>query len=237
MVLITQSSVYNQLLSSLSAADFALLRPHLEPLELPLRYELLVPNEPIEHAYFLDSGIASVVAILAGASHIELGIVGRDGMIGIPLLLDANQSPHLHYMQIAGRGHRIKSSAFRRAVGQSPTLHSLLLRYIHVFNTQTAQTAMSNGSTQFEGRLARWLLMCHDRIDGDVIPLTHDFMATMLGVRRSSVTDTLHVLEGKGLTRAARGKIAILRRAKLERAAGAAYGTAESEHERLIGRL
>ena len=213
--MLAQSSVTNRLLSFLSSADFALLAPHLEPLELEVNQSVVPANKPIEHAFFLDRGIVSVVATRADARIIEVGIYGREGMGGFPLLLDSDQSPHDQYIQLAGAGHRIKTAAFLRAVQESPTLNRLLLRFVHAFTTQTAQTALANGSSHMDERLARWLLMCHDRIDGDVLPLTHKFLSMMIGVRRSGVTDTLHILEGRRLIRATRGEIAILDRARL----------------------
>ena len=140
-------------------------------------------------------------------------------------------------MQVAGAGHRIKAATFRRVVQQSPSLHRLLDRFVHVFTTQTAQTALAHASSSIEERLARWLLMCNDRIDGPDIAITHKFLAMMLGVRRPGVTDAIHVLEGRGLIRAARSKITIRDRDKLEAVAGASYGLPETEYRRLIGKF
>ncbi len=235
MPVIAQSSVTNRLLSLLSSADFALLAPHLEPIQLEVNRTVVAAHQRIEHAFFLDSGIVSVVASRADVHRIEVGIYGREGMGGFPLLLGSDQSPHDQYIQLAGAGHRIKTAAFLIAVQQSQSLNRLLLRYVHTFTTQTAQTALANGSSHIDERLARWLLMCHDRIDGDVLPLTHKFLSTMLGVRRPGVTDTLHILEGRRLIRARRGEITILDRAKLEHLAGASYGLPEAEYRRLIG--
>ena len=235
MPVLAQSSVSNRLLSLLSKTDFALLAPHLEAIELEVNQSVVPANKPIQHAYFLDSGIVSVVASRADAQSIEVGIYGREGMGGFPLLLGSDQSPHDQYIQLPGAGHRIKTAPFLRAVERSRDLNSLLLRYVHAFTTQTAQTALANGSSHIDERLARWLIMCHDRIDGDVLPLTHRFLSMMLGVRRSGVTDTLHILEGRRLIRAKRGEITIVDRAKLVRLAGASYGLPESEYRRLIG--
>ena len=234
---IAQSSLTNRLLTSLSTSDFALLAPHLEPLVLDLYRIVVSASKPIEHAYFLDSGIVSVVASRADAQVIEVGIYGREGMGGFPLLLGSDQSPHDQYMQLPGTGHRIKTEAFLDAVHQSQTLNRLLLRYVHAFTTQTAQTTLANSGNNLAECLARWLLMCHDRIDGDILPLTHKFLSMMLGVRRSGVTDTIHILEGRGLINATRGHIIIRNRAKLERLAGASYGLPEAEYKRLIGEL
>ena len=235
MLRIAQSSLTNRLLKILAPTDFALIGPHLEPVELELNKVVVPANKPIEHAYFLDNGIVSVVASRADSQVIEVGIYGREGMGGFPLLLGSDRSQHNQYMQLPGAGHRVKTAAFLAATQRSHILNQLLLRYVHAFTTQTAQTALANSGNNIDERLARWLLMCHDRIDGDVLPLTHKFLSMMLGVRRSGVTDTIHILEGRGLIRATRGQIIIRNRPRLERLAGAAYGLPEAEYRRLIG--
>lgn len=235
MTHIEQASINNRLLKFLSTSDFELLQPHLEPLKLELNAVVVPANEQIEHAYFLDSGIVSVVASRADSRVIEVGIYGREGMGGFPLLLGSDQSPHDQYMQLPGAGYRVETAAFLNAIERSETLRKLMLRYVHAFTTQTAQTALANSGSKIDERLARWLLMCHDRIDGDVLSLTHKFLAMMLGVRRAGVTDTIHILEGRGLIQAKRGEITIRARAKLERLAGASYGLPEAEYRRLIG--
>jgi CRP-like cAMP-binding protein len=235
--LIRQASLSNRLLKALSVRDFQLLEPHLVAIQLDLGHSIAVANEPIEHVYFLETGIASVVANRADGRSIEVGIYGRDGMGGTPLLLGSDRTPHDHYMQVAGEGHRIERAAFLGAIQQSASLNGLLIRFVHAFTTQTAQTALANGSSRIEERLARWLLMCGDRIDGDEISITHRFLAMMLCVRRSGVTDAIHILEGQGLIRAKRSNIAIKDRAGLEHLAGASYGLPEAEYQRLIGPL
>jgi CRP-like cAMP-binding protein len=232
---IVQSGLSNRLLKLLSPADFALLAQNFEPVGLELNTVVVSASKPIEHAYFLESGIVSVVASRADSRVIEVGIYGREGMGGFPLLLGSDQSPHDQYMQLPGAGHRIKTAPFLAAVRKSETLNRLLLRYVHSFTTQTAQTALANSGNNIDERLARWLLMCHDRIDGDVLPLTHKFLSMMLGVRRAGVTDAIHILQGRGLIRATNGQIEIRNREKLERLAGAAYGLPEAEYKRLIG--
>jgi CRP-like cAMP-binding protein len=235
--LIAQSSIGNRLLTLLSKVDFALLAPNLEPIQLGLYAVVVAANAPIQHAYFLDSGIVSVVASRSDGRSIEVGIYGRDGWGGFPLLLGSEQSPHDQYIQRPGSGYRINTPDFLRAIEQSPSINTLLLRFVHVFTTQTAQTALANGGSPVDERLARWLLMCHDRIDGDVLPLTHKFIGMMLGIRRQGVTDTIHIFEERGLIRAERGKITIRDRGQLEHLAGPSYGLAEAEYKRLIGQF
>lgn len=235
--MLQQSAVSNRLLKHLSSADFALLAPLLTPVDLFRDFVLAIPNTPIVDVFFIESGMVSVVAEKADGRSIEVGVYGRDGMGPSTVLLGSNQTPHHQYMQIGGSGLKLATSDFLKVVDLSPTIRTLMLRFIHVFMTQTAQSALVNGSSVVEERLARWVLMCRDRLDLDEFPITHDFLAMMLGVRRSSVTDALHILEGDRLIRATRGHIKILDRHRLERAAAASYGVPEAEYRRLIGPL
>ncbi len=231
----TRPSVRNRLLAQLCSEDFDLLQPHLELVTLNRGDVLITPSQPIEHVYFLEAGITSVIANTAGGRRIEIGLTGRDGLAGTPDLLGVDSTPHETFMQIAGSGLRIKTGYLRQAIQQSPTLHALLLRYVQAFTIQTSHTALSNGSHKIEERLARWLLMCHDRLDGDDLPLKHEFIALMLGVRRASVTEAVNILERRGIIRAGRGNIVVLDRARLEERAGDSYGVPEAEYRRLIG--
>ena len=233
--MIDQATVHNRLLARLTPKNFALLAPSLELIELPVDYVIVTPNRPIEHVYFSESGMVSVVAEKADGRSIEVGIYGREGMGATCVLLGSDRTPHHHFMQIAGSGFKIKTSTFLRIVGECLPLRDLVLRFVHVFMTQTAQSALVNGSSVVEERLARWVLMCRDRLDADEFAITHDFLSMMLGVRRSSVTDALHLLEGSQLIKATRGNIRILDRNRLEHAAGASYGVPEAEYRRLIG--
>lgn len=225
----------NRLLAALSAEDLAPIRASLERVELPLESVLIEPNRPIGHVYFIEEGLCSVVATVDDGNRIEVGLFGREGMAGTALVLGAAQSPHLGFMQVGGYGHRVEAQAFGAALEGSAPLRGLMLRYTQTFLVQTAQTALANASAPVEQRLARWLLMYHDRQDGDDLPVTHAFLSMMLGVRRPSVTVAIHMLEGAGLIRARRGHVRVLNRDRLERAAGSAYGTAEAEYDRLIG--
>ena len=232
-----QSDVRNRLLASLPPNDFKIIAPVLEDIQLDRDFVLILPNIPIEHVYFIEKGMVSVVAEKADGRSIEVGVYGRDGFSGMPLLLGSDRTPHHHYMQIGGCGFRMEVADFESLVADSPTLRLILLRFVHVFMTQTAQSALVNGSSIIEERLARWILMCRDRLDSNEFPITHDFLSMMLGVRRSSVTDAIHLLEGANLIKATRGNILIVDRDRLERAAGASYGVPEAEYRRLIGPL
>ena len=200
----TRSACPNRLLASLSLKDLALLQPHLRPVDLPLRKVLEEPNKPIRDVYFIESGIASVVA--GDGNPIEVGLIGREGMSGVNIVLGDDRSVNRTFIQAEGTALRLKARDLRLAMEKSPTLRLALLRYAQVFSVQVTQTAVANGRAKLESRLARWLLMAHDRFDHGPFPFTHQFLALMLGVRRPGVTVALHFLEGYGLIKATRGK-------------------------------
>jgi CRP-like cAMP-binding protein len=230
-----QVSIGNRLLASMSADDFASLQPHLESVSLEMRKTLIEPNKPIEYVYFPEAGMSSVTNNSSGGK-IEVGVVGREGMVGLPVVLGIDRTPYEFFMQMPGHGWRMAVEDFERAIGQNTSLHRHLLRYVQASHIQVSETAFANANSDIEARLARWLLMCHDRVEGDDVPLTHEFAAMMLGVRRPGVTVAVHVLEGMHLIRAKRGMITVLDRAKLEELADEAYGLPEAEYDRLIGR-
>ncbi|QPQ55036.1 Crp/Fnr family transcriptional regulator [Allosphingosinicella flava] len=231
----SQSFTRNRLLSSLSPEDFLLLQPQLERVQLQLRDPLVTAGQAIKHIHFLEGGIGSVVTERDG-NEVETGLFGREGMSGATTLLGSDTTPLRSYMQIGGATSlRIPHASLQTALGQSETLHVHMLRYLQTFALQVARTAMSNALGTLPERLARWLLMCHDRVDGDEIALTHEFMAMMLAVRRAGVTVTLHALESSGAIRARRNLVIIRDRTQLEDIAGESYGMAEAEYRHLIG--
>jgi CRP-like cAMP-binding protein len=214
--------VTNRLLARLARADARLLEPYLEAVDLPVRKQLQARNRRVERVYFPDSGIASVVA--NGDTPIEVGMIGRDGMTGITVLLgDDERAQHETYMQIGGKGRCLPADRLREAIAKSSALHQVFLRYVQVFLRQTTETALANGRGKIEERLARWLLMAHDRVDGDELKLTHEFLAVMLGVRRSGITTALLELERKGLIAHRRSFVTILDREGLEEGSNGAY--------------
>ena len=224
----------NRLLSRLSPDEFGLLGPYLEAVDLPVRKQLENRNKVIEHIYFIEHGIASMVADGTGHS-IEVGLIGREGMTGLAVVMGTDRTPHDTFMQVAGDGQRISSAMLRGAIEQSPALHRSFLRYGHAFVIQTAQTALANGRSKIEERLARWLLMAQNRLDSNEVPLTHEFLSVMLGVRRPGVTVTLDLLEKGGLIRTKRGAVTIVSRNGLRKISNGAYGAAEAEFQRLFG--
>ncbi|MCJ2127601.1 Crp/Fnr family transcriptional regulator [Methylobacterium sp. E-045] len=234
MARVQQSDVRNRLLKAMTSDDFALVQPHLQLVDLPIKYALIEPDIPVPHLYFLESGISS--ATMKGAEgHVEVGLAGWEGLSGaVPVLLGNDRIPHDNFMQVAGHGLRIGTEALCAAVEESPSLRTLLLRYVQTEFVQARQTAYVNATYTTELRLARWLLMCHDRVDGDDLPVKHEFLAVMLGVQRTGVTLALQVLEGAGRIRGRRGRITVTNRELLEQLAGDSYGAAEAEYARLI---
>jgi CRP-like cAMP-binding protein len=225
----------NNLLSVLSDNDFALLQPHLQHVALPLLHDMERPNRRIETVYFMEAGIASVVAVQSDETRIEVGLIGPEGMSGIAVVLGGDQSPHSTYIQVAGAGQRIKANELRNALNNSPSLRNLLLKFAQVFMVQTAHTATANARALIDQRLARWILMAHDRTGDETIPLTHEFLSLMLGVRRAGVTEALQTLKRQKLIDTGRNQIVVRSRKGLERKAGSSYGVPEKEYRRLIG--
>lgn len=225
----------NRLLTVLSHADQHLLRPSLEAIGLDTRLILEAPRDPISHVYFVESGLVSVVGTTEPDHRIEVGMVGYEGMTGLGVVLGDDRSPNETLVQSAGSALRISSGSLRRIMAASPSLTATLLRYAHVFMIQGSQTALANGRGKLDERLARWLLMWHDRIGRDDLVITHEFLALLLGVRRPGVTVALHDLEGRGLIRSTRSQVRVLNRAGLQKAANGFYGIAEDEYERSIG--
>ena len=225
----------NRLLAAMLPRDFALLQPHLQPMPLDLKKDLERPNRRIETVWFIEAGIASVVAVQSDDTKVEVGLVGNEGMTGTAVVLGGDQSPHSTYIQMGGEGLRIGVEALRKVMIASPTLRNLLLSYVQVFMVQTAHTAVANARAHIDRRLARWILMAHDRTHGEALFLTHEFLGLMLGVRRAGVTEALQTLKRKKLIETGRNHIGVLNRKGLEQAAGNAYGVPEKEYRRLIG--
>jgi CRP-like cAMP-binding protein len=219
----------------MSAQDFALLASELKPVNLPKGFVLTEANQVVEKVYFPETSIGSVVATSPDGLECEAGLIGREGLLPFSVLLGSDASPHRIIIQVPNGGHSIGRLRFLDAFQASVTLRSLCLCFVQVMAVQCAFTALSNAVHPVDERLARWLLMCHDRTPSDDIPLTHEFMSLMLAVRRPSVTTSLHVLEGNGFIRSERGHITILNRKALEEFAGDAYGRPEAEYRRLIG--
>jgi len=233
-VVTARADVRNRLLAKMSSQDWALVSPHLETIALKERQVVEVPNKPITHVYFVETGVVSVVAVNEEDHRIEVGVIGKEGMTGVPLVLGDDRAQHSAYMQIGGNGRRMPAAAFLDALGRSESLRSLMMKSAQAFMIQTAHTALANGRAKLEERLARWLLMAHDRLDSDSVPLTHEFLAVMLGVRRAGVTVALHSFERRGLITTKRGQLTLVDRTGIEKVAGSFYGIPEAELKRLM---
>jgi CRP-like cAMP-binding protein len=230
-----QHKYRNRILAALSPADLALLDDKLEHLKFAVRYSMEERNRPVRKVYFVESGIVSVVAKNGANREIEVGLIGCEGLTGIGAILGSDRSPNAVYAQVAGDGHCLNVAALRDAMNKSARLRDLLLKYANFFMIQTSQTALCNGRAHLSERLARWLLMAHDRIQDNNLPLTHEFLALMLGVRRAGVTVALRELHHAGVIDGERGHITVVSREGLEEIAGSSYGVPEAEYRRLIG--
>lgn len=229
-----QSPYRNMLLLSLSADERKRLEPHLLPVVLRQNQTLADAEEPVETVYFLEEGICSVVANLEDGSSVEVGIIGRDSFVGLPAVLGTGSSVNRSFMQIAGSGYSIKAKALQQHfLEDSGDLRQLMLRGIQGMLVQTAQTAACNRVHELEERLSRWLLMCHERTQNDFLPITHEFLATMLGTRRSTVTVAAGMLHKSGLIEYARGHVRIINRAGLEDVTCECYRIIRNEYIRL----
>ena len=212
----------NRILAGLARRDFALIEPHLEPVDLPVRKVLETRRKRIDHVYFVESGFASVVANGSDKPSIEVGIIGREGMTGLAIVLGGDRAQHATYIQVAGKGQRMSAARLRQVDAQSPALHRAMLRYARAFLAQTTTTALANGRSKVDERLARWLLMAHDRLGGE-LNLTHEFLGLMLGTHRPGVTLALQSLEKAGLIATRRGRVTILDRKALQRSSNGTY--------------
>ena len=230
----SRADVRNRLLTKLSPEDWALVAPHLEMVALKERQVVEVPHKPITHVYFMETGVVSVVAVNEEDHRIEVGVIGREGMTGVSLVMGDDRAQHSAYLQIGGNGRRMPAATFIEAMNRSTSLRNLMMKSAQAFMIQTAHTALANGRAKLEERLARWLLMAHDRLSSDAVPLTHEFLAVMLGVRRAGVTVALHSFERRGLIATRRGQLTLVDRSGIEKVAGSFYGIPEAELKRLM---
>lgn len=238
MALIDQftPAVRNRLLRALPPEDLATLWPSLEPVDLILRQTLQIPEVPLSAVYFVETGWLSMVAMLEDGSGAEVGLIGHEGMLGLPLLLGDNLGDLEGMVQCPGTALRMPAEAFHEALEQLPSLRRLLNLYVLVHHCQVARTAACNGRHDVPQRLARWLLMAHDCSESDTYPMTHDFLGMMLGVRRAGISTAAMVLQKAGLIRYGSGRITIIDRPGLESAGCECYGITRRASERLFGR-
>jgi CRP-like cAMP-binding protein len=224
----------NRLLAAMADADVEAMRPHMEQITLELHTPLIVPHERIEYAVFPINCLASLVTVLEDGTTVESGAVGREGMVGIPILLNAESTPMQTVTQVAGQAIRIKAEILKRQFDQSPSMHALLHRYIHSLFVIASQSTACNRRHQVDQRMARWLLMSADGIDNEEIAITHEYLATMLGVRRPGITEAALKLQADGLIQYRRGGTTITDRPGLEARACECYHVVKEEIDRVF---
>ena len=227
---------HNRLLRTLPPAVRQPFLPALERIPLAMRERLIEPDVPIPWVYFPLHGVVSLISTLGNGTQVEVATIGNEGLIGLPLVLYANTIPFTAFVQVPGEALRIDATVFGRLLDEATgAVRQLLYRYTQALFNQLAQHVVCNRLHRTAQRCARWLLLTHDRVDGDEFPLTHEFLALMLGVRRASVTEVAGRLQRAGLIRYRLGRIWVLDRAGLEAASCECYGVIQQEYDRLIG--
>jgi len=215
--------VVNKLLLALPDAEFSALRPYLEFVELPQRLRLHEPNAKLDWAYFVNSGMMSLVMTTRKGESVEVGVVGNEGFIPLQIAAGVRRNPHLAVVQISGEGFRVGIETLQSLLLSSPALQATLSRYAAIHGLQVAQTAGCNRLHDLEQRLARWLLLTQDRVNSGLLAITHDFLATMLGTDRPSVSVAASALQKKNIIEYTRGSVRILNRKQLEASACECY--------------
>jgi len=215
----------NRLLTALPTGERALFESHATLVPLKRRDVLYESGQPLEHLYFIEDGIVSILSLVSDRTGVETATIGREGTVGMPAFHGVSAAPERAMVQVPGAAYRIDVSAFRELLPQMPALHSLLHRFAVVMFSLASQNSACNRKHSIEARCARWLLTVADRIDSATMELTHDFVAQMLGVRRASVTEALNSLESRGFVRTARGRITVVDRSGLEGVACSCYST------------
>ncbi len=235
MVPTTHSSTYkNRILAAVPQEDLDRLFASLQPVSLQLKHLLYQVGAPLDCIYFIEEGVGSLMTSMADGSTIEVGMIGREGIVGVAALLGGEVSAQQVVVQVPGDALKMPAAKCREAFDQSPAFRAAVLRYTQALLDLGAQTAACNRLHSIEQRCARWFLMARDRIDGDVMPMTHEFLASMLGVRRAGVTETAGELHRSGLIQNHRGAVTIVDREGLEAAACECYGL---DHARLMRQL
>lgn len=225
----------NRLLALLREGDRRRLHRHLEPVVLEYRHVLYDASEPIEFVHFIESGVGSLVLTMANGQAAEVGTIGNEGCVGLPVLLGDDRGPTSVYVQVPGMGLRMKAETFREELERSAPMCATMLRYAHAFFNQVALSAACAALHSLEQRCCRWLLMTHDRMRSDEFLLTQEFLAMMLGVRRAGVSVAASGLQRDGLIRYKRGNVTMIDRPGLEQRSCECYGVSKREFDRLLG--
>ena len=226
--------IKNRLLAGLPPEDLAELIQHLEPVALPKKQVLYEVGAPLDRIYFIEEGLASVLTTMEDGASSEVGMVGPEGLVGVSALLGGSVSAQHIVMQLPGRGHHIAARHCKTVFEHSPEVRRVVLRFIEDLLNLSSQTAGCNRLHSVEQRSARWLLMASDRIDSKLLPLTQEFLAAMLGVRRSGVSEAMSELQRSGLIRYRRGQITIVDHAGLEKTACECYRLDKQRVYRLL---
>lgn len=225
----------NRLLGLLPRRDYQRLRPHLERIPLEYRKSLYRAREPIGFVYFIETGVGSLVNTMANGQAAEVGTIGNEGVVGLPLVFGDDRAPTSVYVQVPGIGLRMKAALFEKELARSASMRAVMLRYAHAFFNQVAQSAACNHFHSIGQRSCRWLMMTYDRMQSDEFLLTQEFLAMMLGVQRTGVTGAAAVLQRAGLIRYKRGHVTILDRRALIKRSCECYGISKREFDRLLG--
>jgi len=231
----TPPNISNRILRELPAEEYERLSPHLEPVTLAVGDVLCYPQEPITNLYFPNRGSVSIIATFADGGGVEVGVVGNEGVFGVNVVLGSVSIPHEAIVQLPGDGLRLPADVILKEFKTCGRLQDLLLRYTQAFIIQIAQTAACHRSHPVGGRLARWLLMSHDRAISDELLLTQEFIGVMLGTRRAGITEAAGRLQSNGMIKYSRGHITILDRKKLESTSCECYQIVKNEFDRLLG--
>jgi CRP-like cAMP-binding protein len=225
----------NRLLGLLPPRDYKRLRPHLQRIPLEYRKSLYRANKPIAFVYFIETGVGSLVNTMRNGEAAEVGTIGNEGVVGLPVVLGDDRAPTSVYVQVPGAGLRMKASLFKKELARSASMRAVMLRYTHAFFNQVAQSAACNHFHTLQQRCCRWLLMTHDRMHSDKFLLTQEFLAMMLGVQRTGVTAAAGSLQRAGIIRYKRGNVTIIDRRALIQRSCECYGVSKREFDRLLG--
>jgi CRP-like cAMP-binding protein len=223
------------LLDLCDRTDLEQILPHLEVVRLDYKRSLYEPGRPIEWVYLPTTGVISLVNTMPDGEAAEVGTIGNEGMLGIPILLGDHVTPNNAYVQVPGSGLRMRASALSNHLQNHNTVRAVLLRYAHTVLNQIAQSAACNALHPIDQRCSRWLLMTHDRVQSDTFLLTQEFLGMMLGVQRTSVTVAARKLKRKGLIAYRRGTVTIHDRAELEENSCVCYDIMKRDFDRLRG--
>jgi CRP-like cAMP-binding protein len=225
----------NRLLAALPKADIERISRHMETLHLEMKHMAYEPNKPIEYAYFPLTGVASLVTVMEDGSGVEVATVGNEGMVGLPLFLGVDQTAGHAFTQVPGDSIRIKADIFKKEIRRSGQLAKMMQLYTQALMVQISQGMACNGIHSLRQRCARWLLMTHDRVTSDSFPLSQEFLAQMLGVRRPAVSKVASGFQAEGIIRYSRGVIQFVNREELEAIACECYQVVQNEFVRLLG--